>query len=100
MVFYRKDRFKDIMQVAGDTGTLGLHMVSATFVGLAMGYFLDKWMLEYFDIHTKPWLTMIFLILGIVSGFRMVIQDVLRMQAREKQTQAEAGKGKVEEHDD
>ncbi len=41
-------------------------MVAATLIGLAMGYYLDKW------LGTSPWLTLIFLLLGIVSGFRNI----------------------------
>ena len=43
---------------------VGVHLVVATFVGLAIGYLLDG----VFD--TKPWLTLIFLFLGIGTGFR------------------------------
>jgi ATP synthase protein I len=43
---------------------IGLEMGLSVAVGLAIGYLLDS----YFD--TKPWLTIIFLMLGIVAGFR------------------------------
>ncbi len=43
---------------------IGLEMGLSVAIGLAIGYFLDR----YF--HTKPWLTVIFLILGIVAAFR------------------------------
>ena len=43
---------------------IGLEMGLSVAIGLAMGYYLDR----YFQ--TKPWLTMIFLILGVVAGFR------------------------------
>ena len=57
-------------------------MVAATFIGFGMGYFLDQW----FD--TKPWLTMVFLLLGIVAGFRniyILTARELRRQKREEQ---------------
>lgn len=44
--------------------SVGLSLVISTFVGLAMGYGLDRL------FGTSPWLTVIFLVLGIVSGFR------------------------------
>lgn len=56
-------------------------MVAATFIGLAMGYYLDKW------LGTSPWLTLIFLLLGIVSGFRniyILTSRELRRQEREQ----------------
>lgn len=46
--------------------SIGVNLVATTFVGLAIGYYLD----EYFS--TGPWLTVIFLVLGIVAGFRQI----------------------------
>ena len=54
--------------------TVGLNLVLSTFIGLAIGYGLDK----LFKV-TFPWLTIIFLILGIVSGFR----DLLRLARKQ-----------------
>lgn len=71
------------MKVGGTAGVLGLHMVSSTVVGLAMGYFLGDWLDETFGWSIRPWTTIIFLLLGIVSGFRMVYQDVQKLQREE-----------------
>ncbi len=60
---------KDFLQA----WTVGLNLVFATFIGLAIGYFLDKL------FNTSPWLTIIFLILGIVAGFR----ELWRLAAKE-----------------
>lgn len=49
---------------------IGIEMVVSTFVGLAMGVYLDKW------LQTKPWLTIVFLIFGIVAGFRNIFREV------------------------
>lgn len=57
---------------------LGINLVVATFVGLAIGVFLDK------KLGTQPWLTIIFLLLGIATGFR----DLIKM-AREAEEEAE-----------
>jgi len=48
--------------------TVGLNLVLSTFVGLAIGYGLDNF------FHSAPWLTIIFLILGIIAGFRELIR--------------------------
>ncbi len=53
--------------------SVGLNLVVSTFVGLAIGYGLDRF------FSTNPWLTIIFLILGIVSGFR----DLYRFAQRQ-----------------
>ena len=44
--------------------SMGIALVAATFIGLLIGYYLDK----YFG--TSPWLTIIFLIFGIIAGFK------------------------------
>lgn len=49
--------------------SVGLNLVFSTFIGLAIGYGLDK----LFKV-TFPWLTLIFLILGIISGFRDLVR--------------------------
>jgi ATP synthase protein I len=43
---------------------IGLEMGLCVAIGVAIGYYLDR----YF--HTGPWLTLIFLILGVAAGFR------------------------------
>ena len=54
--------------------SVGLNLVFSTFIGLAIGYGLDK----LFKV-TFPWLTLVFLVLGIVSGFR----DLLRLARKQ-----------------
>lgn len=46
--------------------SLGIAMVAAILIGLFIGYQLDKW------LDTSPWFTLIFLIFGIISGFRNI----------------------------
>jgi ATP synthase protein I len=41
----------------------GLMFPSSILVGFAIGYFLDKW------LKTDPYLTVIFIIYGILAGF-------------------------------
>lgn len=58
---------------------LGIHMVATTFMGFALGYFLDKW------LHTHPWLKMIFLFLGIAAGFKNMFQEARNIQKSDEQ---------------
>ena len=46
--------------------SLGIAMVAAILIGLYIGYQLDKW------LDTSPWFTIIFLVFGIISGFRNI----------------------------
>jgi len=42
---------------------LGVELVSALLVSVAIGYFLDRW------LGTKPWLMLVFFLLGSAAGF-------------------------------
>jgi ATP synthase protein I len=55
---------KSIIKVFARAGTIGFNMVISTFVGLAIGYGIDRW------FNTSPWFTIIFLVLGIIAGYR------------------------------
>ena len=56
----------------GELSTVGMTLVLATVIGLAGGYYLDKW------LGTSPWLTLIGLGLGIVAGFVNLFRTVNR----------------------
>ena len=45
------------------SASVGITLVMATVIGLAGGYYADRW------LGTAPWLAMIGLGLGIVAGF-------------------------------
>lgn len=76
MFFPKQGKPSGAMELLYTAGTIGLHLVSATFVGLAMGYFLDLW------LGTSPWLLVIFLLLGIVAGFRDIFREARRIHRR------------------
>lgn len=46
--------------------SMGISMVVATFIGLYIGVYLDN------VFSTRPWFTIIFLIIGIAAGFRNI----------------------------
>lgn len=81
----RRELFKSL----GFLSSVGISMVVSTFIGLGMGYYLDKWLGEK-GYHTAPWLTLIFLGLGIVAGFRniyILTDRELRRQKKEQDKQ-------------
>ena len=63
-VAFMKEDTRKALKLAGLASTLGLTIVIATFIGLALGLWLDR------VFNTSPWLTVIFLIVGIIAGFR------------------------------
>jgi ATP synthase protein I len=58
----------------GELSTIGLTLVIATIIGLAGGYYLDRW------LGTSPWLTLIGLVFGIVAGFVNLFRSVKRAE--------------------
>jgi len=56
----KKTLWKNLLEAS----TAPLNLVAATFVGFAIGYGLDTL------FGSSPYLTIIFLILGIIAGFR------------------------------
>ncbi len=59
---------KPVLRQVFEASTIGIHLVISTFVGFAIGYGLDS----LFD--SSPYLTFIFLILGIIAGFRELLK--------------------------
>lgn len=75
---------RELYRSLGFMSSAGISMVAAICIGLAMGYYLDKW----FD--TKPIFTLFMMLMGIVSGFRNVFiltKRELRRQQREDEQQ-------------
>ncbi|MDY7000250.1 MAG: AtpZ/AtpI family protein [Thermodesulfobacteriota bacterium] len=69
---------KPYLDLVFDAGTIGIQLVVSTFIGLAIGYYLDKW------LGTKPWLLLIFLILGIAAGFKNVYHEAKKLQNKDR----------------
>ena len=47
---------------------LPLTFAGSVFLGGLLGYFLDDW------LHTKPWLMLVFGLLGFIGGVREVLR--------------------------
>lgn len=60
----------NLWQRIGWASTVGLTLVISTFIGLFIGYNLDKF------FNTKPWLTIIFLLFGIIAGFLNIFKYI------------------------
>ena len=54
---------KKYLNSLSNAGTIGLHMISCISVGVLIGYLLGQW------LGTAPWLTGIFMNVGIAAGF-------------------------------
>jgi ATP synthase protein I len=61
----KKDTKRSLRELAYFS-SLGLSVSLAIFIGLAVGVYLDR------RFGTSPWCTLIFLVLGIIGGFRNI----------------------------
>jgi ATP synthase protein I len=84
-VFGRLIKDKSVRESIASASVVGLNLVSATFVGLFIGWWLDKW------LDTKPWLLLAFLVLGIVAGFKNVMVEVKKIQKADAGEQDKQG---------
>jgi ATP synthase protein I len=78
------DDKRQLMKSLSFLSSLGIAMVAASFIGLFIGIYLDKW------LGTKPWMTIIWLGIGIASGFRNIFiltRRALREQEPEEPRQ-------------
>jgi ATP synthase protein I len=72
---------RQLIRSVGFLSSVGISMVASTFIGLAMGYYLDKW------LGTSPWFTLLFLAFGIAAGFRNIfILTSRELKRQEKET--------------
>ena len=75
-----EEKDRKLIRMLGVLSTVGLTMVFATVVGLYIGLKLDEW------LGTSPWLTALFLLFGIIAGFRNLFVYAKRsQQALDKQ---------------
>jgi ATP synthase protein I len=58
---------------------IGTQMGSSVIVGAAIGYFLDRW------LHTAPWMTAAWTILGAMAGFRALFRGIADLDRREQE---------------
>ena len=72
----KKDQIKNKSSNAASLGKalkISTELVAAVVVGTTLGFILDNW----FD--TRPWLTIIFFIMGVVAGILNVIKSARKM---------------------
>ncbi|MEA3465509.1 MAG: AtpZ/AtpI family protein [Thermodesulfobacteriota bacterium] len=74
MASERRELYKSL----GFLSSVGICMVASVLIGMVMGYYLDQW------LGTKPWLLLLFLGFGIVSGFRNIFILTDRELRRQK----------------
>ena len=61
------DNRKDTLRLLAQFSTVGMSVAFSIFIGVGIGYYLDH---KVFDGRTSPWLTLIFLGLGVAAAFK------------------------------
>jgi ATP synthase protein I len=61
-----QEETKKYIKLLALVSTMGISMALAIVIAIAIGYYLDKW------FQTSPLFFLIFMILGIIAGFRNV----------------------------
>jgi ATP synthase protein I len=69
----KQDR-KELFRELGRYSALGLEMAISVVIGLAIGYYLDKW------LGTSPWLTIVWIGLGFAAGVRSLYRSAKRSE--------------------
>jgi ATP synthase protein I len=86
-----RDGLKTPTSNLGRAFHLTIEMAACLAVGGGIGWFLDK------QLDTKPWLLIVFLIIGIAAGIRSVLRAIARMNAElERQEREKADLEKSE----
>ncbi len=57
---------KNLMKTLGMVSSMGISVAVAIVIGIIIGRQLDKW------FGTEPWFFFIFLLFGIIAGFRNI----------------------------
>ena len=61
-----KEDTRNYIKLLAIASTMGISMVLALVIAIAIGYYLDKW------FKTSPVFFLIFMVLGIIAGFRNI----------------------------
>ncbi len=73
-----KKKKGDFVRFLGVASTVGINMVATTMVGFALGY----WVVDKY-LGTFPWFTVIFLFLGIITGFIYLFKIAKRIEEKD-----------------
>ena len=83
----KQDR-KELFRELGKYSALGLEMAISVVLGLAIGYYLDKW------LGTSPWLTIVWIALGFAAGVRSLYRSAVQSEKDLEKNEKEKEKRK------
>lgn len=69
---------RDTMHLITEYSAGTLEMGASVAIGVGIGYALDRW------LGTSPWLTLFWLVCGVIAGFRSLYRVAKRLERREE----------------
>jgi ATP synthase protein I len=63
---FMQEETRKYIKLLAIVSTMGISMVLAIVIAIAIGYYLDKW------FKTSPIFFLVFMVLGIIAGFRNI----------------------------
>lgn len=83
-----EEKDRKLIRMLGVLSTVGITLVAATVIGLFIGLKLDQF------FGTSPWLTGLFLLFGLIAGFRNLFQYARKSQETMDEDAKDDAKGK------
>ncbi len=74
-----KKETKEYIKQLTRASTVGFSVAFAIFIGVGIGFYLDN------SFGTWPWLTLIFMVFGIIAGFKNYYRFAKRQQKEEQE---------------
>jgi len=68
-----EEKDRKLFRILGALSTVGITLVVCTVIGYYAGHYLDGM------FNTTPWLTLVFLMLGIAAGFKNLYDQTRRL---------------------
>lgn len=76
-------KYKKAFDQISRYGTVGLELGISVAIGIVMGFYLDKW------LGTSPWLTIIMMLCGTISGFKRIYSALKEIEKEEQADEQE-----------
>jgi ATP synthase protein I len=73
-----EEKDRKLLRMLGALSTVGITLVVATVIGYLIGHYLDG------RYGTTPWLTLLFLLLGIAAGFKNLYDQTRNLMDLDK----------------
>lgn len=83
----KESSLRFLFRVLVDSLSIGIAVVGSIMAGALIGWLIDE---KIFKGRTYPWLTLVFIILGVIAGFKnLIYYSKKRLREIEKQEKDE-----------